>query len=535
MNTGHRTDFTDTELSAWLDGEGDASQRERVEAWLREQPEAAARVRLWAADRDVLRARFDAVRDEPVPERLLDVLRASARRGRRVQAAIAASLLLTGGLVGSMATWQWQAQRTSTLVAGAQAGTPAGWVQRAAYAHSVFTPEPRHPVEVRAQEEHLARWLTRRIDIPVKLFDLRSEGFELMGGRLLPDANGKSAQLMYENPLTKERVTVYLRKPDADAPTRGGRAAGLRVRPAAGADRPGHAGLADDRGAGRGHHRLPQPGGPALHLQVPLGAADGPLRPALAGTAPRLAGAHAAGAGRRAVALAGTVAQGRDAWPSRCWRWRWLFCRRRRTWSSTPTAPTCCAARARPGRVAGGVRLPAGDDPVRRHRLIWTDPTQGGGWTWPEVYRFMAALMVAAAVLSALLLPRLPAPPPAPPGAARPGAARHDLLGFLAVVAAVAVGVRRHRPSGGARRARGDGAAVAGQQPAACAAGPLGRPGGAAGGHRHHAAARGLGRAARALRDPAVGPVELLQPARRRRVPGASSCCTSWATPSPAR
>ena len=219
MNTGHRTDFTDTELSAWLDGEGDASQRERVEAWLREQPEAAARVRLWAADRDVLRARFDAVRDEPVPERLLDVLRASARRGRRVQAAIAASLLLTGGLVGSMATWQWQAQRTSTLVAGAQAGTPAGWVQRAAYAHSVFTPEPRHPVEVRAQEEHLARWLTRRIDIPVKLFDLRSEGFELMGGRLLPDANGKSAQLMYENPLTKERVTVYLRKPDADAPT----------------------------------------------------------------------------------------------------------------------------------------------------------------------------------------------------------------------------------------------------------------------------------------------------------------------------
>jgi anti-sigma factor RsiW len=35
----------------------------------------------------------------------------------------------------------------------------------------------------------------------------------------LPDAQGKSAQLMYENALSKERVTVYLRKPDADAPT----------------------------------------------------------------------------------------------------------------------------------------------------------------------------------------------------------------------------------------------------------------------------------------------------------------------------
>ena len=112
-----------------------------------------------------------------------------------------------------------QNQRTARLVQATQAGTAAGWVQRAAYAHSVFTPEPRHPVEVKAQEEHLSRWLTRRIDVPVKLFDLRDEGFELMGGRLLPDAQGKSAQLMYENAATKERVTVYLRKPEADAPT----------------------------------------------------------------------------------------------------------------------------------------------------------------------------------------------------------------------------------------------------------------------------------------------------------------------------
>ena len=37
---------------------------------------------------------------------------------------------------------------------------------------------------------HLSRWLTRRLSVPVKLFDLRSEGFELVGGRLLPDANG---------------------------------------------------------------------------------------------------------------------------------------------------------------------------------------------------------------------------------------------------------------------------------------------------------------------------------------------------------
>ena len=66
--------------------------------------------------------------------------------------------------------------------------------------------------------------------------------------------------------------------------------------------------------------------------------------------------------------------------------------------------------------------------------FIWVDPTQGGGWTWPEVYRFMAGLMVAAAVLSALALPRLKL------AAAPSSVARQDLLGFAAVLAAVAFG-----------------------------------------------------------------------------------------------
>ncbi len=211
-----RPDFTDTDLSAWLDGEGGADERARIEAHLRDNADAAAKARLWSADRDALRARFDAVRGESIPPRLSDTVTNGKRwGGRRLQAAAVAALLVTGGVMGSAITWQVQSQRVAT----AQAGTPSGWVQRAAYAHSVFVPEPRHAVEVRAQEEHLSRWLTRRIDIPVKLFDLRDEGFELMGGRLLPDAGGKSAQLMYDNAQTKERVTVYLRKPDADAPT----------------------------------------------------------------------------------------------------------------------------------------------------------------------------------------------------------------------------------------------------------------------------------------------------------------------------
>jgi PAT family beta-lactamase induction signal transducer AmpG len=69
--------------------------------------------------------------------------------------------------------------------------------------------------------------------------------------------------------------------------------------------------------------------------------------------------------------------------------------------------------------------------------FIWTDPAQaagGGAWSWPEVYRVMALLMVSAAIVSATALPKVLRPP------MPPTLARHDLVGFVAVVAAVGVG-----------------------------------------------------------------------------------------------
>ncbi len=202
----------DERLSAWVDGELDARPEERAqaEAWLREHPQDAARVRLWAADREALRARLASVLDEPVPGPLRAlVLGRPAMAWRWRRAAMAAGLLLAGGVVGALLGRHWPAPAEVAALPAA----PAGWVQRAAYAHGVYVPEPRHAVEVKAQEEHLARWLTRRIDVPVKLFDLSAYGFELVGGRLLPDGAGKSAQLMYQD-AQGLRVTVYLRKPD---------------------------------------------------------------------------------------------------------------------------------------------------------------------------------------------------------------------------------------------------------------------------------------------------------------------------------
>jgi len=228
-------DERDDALSAWLDGELPPERRAQVEAWLHEHPEEAARVRLWAADRDALRARLAPGATEPVPDRLQQLVWQHAPEAAppwwqgRGQWAAALAVFVLGGLAGAGATWRLQPARPVLAQAGGSGNS--SWVQRAALAHSVYVPEQRHPVEVavagktaeesRAQEDHLSRWLTRRLNVPVKLFDLREQGYELVGGRLLPDGAGAGpgAQLMYQASGGSTRVTVYLRKPDEAAPT----------------------------------------------------------------------------------------------------------------------------------------------------------------------------------------------------------------------------------------------------------------------------------------------------------------------------
>lgn len=236
MTTDQTSERPDTaQLSAWLDGELDAAAKARVDAWLQAHPEDAAQLRLWAADRDALRTRLDPVLDEPIPPALLQTVLQGGRATATPwpawrRAAAVAGLLLTGGAAGWLTGAQSGAAESSGIAAlrwpwaDAERVRPGSWTHRAAVAHAVYAPEVRHPVEVnvvqgsaseqRAQEDHLARWLSKRLDMPVRLFDLRAQGYELVGGRLLPDAAGPSAQLMYQDG-SGQRVTLYLRKPAA--------------------------------------------------------------------------------------------------------------------------------------------------------------------------------------------------------------------------------------------------------------------------------------------------------------------------------
>ena len=64
-----------------------------------------------------------------------------------------------------------------------------------------------------ADREHLVAWLSDRVERPITPPDLSADGFNLVGGRLLPGyeeaTKGPAAQLMYEN-AAAERVTVFI-------------------------------------------------------------------------------------------------------------------------------------------------------------------------------------------------------------------------------------------------------------------------------------------------------------------------------------
>jgi anti-sigma factor RsiW len=144
-----------------------------------------------------IKRRFDPILTEPIPARMylksppwIDYARAAAVLAVGIGIGIAAPMLKPAASQANMAAVQLPI--------------------RAARAHMVYSPEVRHPVEVEAKDQdHLVKWLSKRLDIPLKVPVLVQEGFELLGGRLLPGSDGPVAQFMYQD-ATGKRLTLYV-------------------------------------------------------------------------------------------------------------------------------------------------------------------------------------------------------------------------------------------------------------------------------------------------------------------------------------
>lgn len=193
-------------LQAFVDGALAPAERAAVEAALQGDAALARRVLRLAEQKRLLKERFDPVLLEPVPERLH--LRPPAWTGY----ARAAALVAVGIAIGLALPSPFDKPATVPIAATqpASASPASPFAARAARAHAVYAAEVRHPVEVdAAQQEHLVAWLSKRLGTPLKVPVLVDEGFELLGGRLLPGPDGPVAQFMYQE-ASGRRLTLYV-------------------------------------------------------------------------------------------------------------------------------------------------------------------------------------------------------------------------------------------------------------------------------------------------------------------------------------
>jgi anti-sigma factor RsiW len=190
--------LSEKDIQAFADDLVEPERRAEVEAYLTCDAEAAERVAAYRDQNAQLRALFNPVLDEAIPQRLTML----APRRSPTRFAIAASWLILGAAIG------WGAN----FLIGEDPGRSVTFAHRAAIAHAVYSPEVRHPVEVGAdQQEHLVRWLSKRLGADLRPPVLVESGYELVGGRLLPGDRGAVAQFMYQDAKGR-RLTLYVSK-----------------------------------------------------------------------------------------------------------------------------------------------------------------------------------------------------------------------------------------------------------------------------------------------------------------------------------
>lgn len=195
------------EIQALVDDRLDPVRRAEIESWLAVNPDAAARVADLRAQRDAVQQAFGGLLDRPVPDRFRAVPSTSPSGTNPLWRMAAMIVLVVLGAAGG-----WFANEAVSP----DQDVTAAFTRDAVRAHSLYVREKRHAVEVNASEEkHLVAWLSRRLQNELVAPNLAQQGYQLVGGRLLPaSVAGPAAQFMYESG-SGERITIYIEQDTA--------------------------------------------------------------------------------------------------------------------------------------------------------------------------------------------------------------------------------------------------------------------------------------------------------------------------------
>ncbi|MEO7953857.1 MAG: anti-sigma factor [Polaromonas sp.] len=205
---------TEAELHAHVDRQLTSERQREIEAYLAGRPDEAQRVESYRAQNRELRALFNPVQDEPLPQRLRGAASPRTPWYRQQLAAGIAIAVVSGaagwGLRGGVGAEPGSASMAQRAPAAVTMASATGFAQRAAVAHAVYSPDLRRPVEVGADhEDQLVAWLSKRMGATMKPPHLQTLGYALDGGRLLPGDKGPVAQFMYHDEAGA-KLTLYV-------------------------------------------------------------------------------------------------------------------------------------------------------------------------------------------------------------------------------------------------------------------------------------------------------------------------------------
>ncbi|MEK1931636.1 MAG: anti-sigma factor [Pararhizobium sp.] len=210
--TDEHTPVTEADLHAFVDGHLDDDRRREVERWLQDHPQEAAEVQQWQAQAKDLKAAFSGYARLGDNDRALLNSKAKsvtpASFWRKAGLLAASLLLFLSGAGAGIYVNRFYAGSPPVETTSALESLPG----QSKTAFLVYASEKRHPVEVGADDEaHLVTWLGKRLDYKLVAPDLRSQGFSLVGGRLVPVNGRAGAMLMYQD-AGGQRLTVLLGK-----------------------------------------------------------------------------------------------------------------------------------------------------------------------------------------------------------------------------------------------------------------------------------------------------------------------------------
>lgn len=206
--SGAEPPIEEADLHAYVDGHLTALRAAAVRRFLEANHHEARRVAAWSAQRDALREALAPYATSSLSREIsLSGLIESRLRPRRT-AWLMAAVVLFALLVGGGAGWILRDLSGPTRERLAMSLLE----QQGLASHIVYASDRRHPIEVAAAErDHLAQWLSNRLDRSIAPPRLEAIGYRLIGGRLLATERGGAAALFVYEDARGQRLSLLLR------------------------------------------------------------------------------------------------------------------------------------------------------------------------------------------------------------------------------------------------------------------------------------------------------------------------------------